>query len=79
MRDEARRVQANHVLLRMRNVIINPHVAFNTREAVQQILDTTVENIESFVQGRPLNIAADTPRPQARRKPPEATPPAPAG
>jgi D-lactate dehydrogenase len=47
---------ADHILLRLRNVIITPHSAFNTREAVQRILDTTVSNILSFGQGKPQNV-----------------------
>jgi D-lactate dehydrogenase len=47
---------AGHILLRLRNVIITPHSAFNTREAIQRILDTTVENISAFVQGQEKNI-----------------------
>jgi lactate dehydrogenase-like 2-hydroxyacid dehydrogenase len=47
---------ANHILLRMKDVIITPHSAFNTREAVQRILDTTHENIVAFARGEPLNI-----------------------
>lgn len=50
---------ADHVLLRMRNVIITPHSAFYTREAVQRILDTTVENIVGFLEGRPQNVVND--------------------
>ena len=49
---------ADHVLLRLRNVVITPHSAFNTREAVQRILDTTAENIEQFTGGQPQNIVA---------------------
>jgi D-lactate dehydrogenase len=48
---------ANQVLVHMRNVIVTPHSAFNTREAVQRILDTTVENIEAFAAGNPCNVA----------------------
>lgn len=48
----------NHILLRLRNVIITPHSAFNTREAVQRILDTTVDNIASFVRGEPVNVVS---------------------
>jgi D-lactate dehydrogenase len=47
---------ANHILLRMKNVIITPHSAFNTREAVQRILDTTHENIVAFARGEAVNI-----------------------
>ncbi len=47
---------ADHILLRLRNVVITPHSAFNTREAVQRILDTTLLNIEGFVADRPINL-----------------------
>jgi len=46
---------ADHVLLHMRNVVITPHSAFNTREAVQRILVTTRENIDAFLAGESLN------------------------
>ncbi len=38
----------NHVLIDMPNVIVTPHNAFNTNEALQRILDTDLENIKSF-------------------------------
>jgi D-lactate dehydrogenase len=41
---------ANHVLIDMPNVIITPHNAFNTKEAMQRILDTDIENIKSFIE-----------------------------
>lgn len=47
---------ADHILLRMRNVIVTPHSAFNTRDAVQRILDTTLCNIEDFLRGAPQNL-----------------------
>jgi D-lactate dehydrogenase len=47
---------ADHVLTRLRNVIVTPHSAFNTREAVSRILETTVDNIESYLQGEGQNI-----------------------
>lgn len=46
----------SHVLLRQPNVLITPHSAFNTREAVGRILDTTVQNIASFVRGESQNV-----------------------
>jgi D-lactate dehydrogenase len=45
-----------HILLRMRNVIITPHTAFNTQEAVERILETTVDNIISYADGDPQNV-----------------------
>lgn len=38
----------DHILMRMPNVLITPHNAFNTEEALQRILNTTVENIKGF-------------------------------
>ncbi len=46
----------DHVLLDMPNVIITPHIAFYTREAVAEILKITVENIKSFLAGAPTNL-----------------------
>jgi len=45
-----------HALINMPNVIVTPHTAFNTWEAIQRILDTTVENIISFTKHNPINV-----------------------
>lgn len=52
---------ADHVLIRLRNVIVTPHSAFNTTEAVGRILDTTRENIEGFLHGEPVNVVNEVP------------------
>ncbi len=49
-------VLADHELIVRDNVIITPHTAFNTKEAVQRILDTTISNIHAFIQGSPINL-----------------------
>ena len=36
----------NHLLLTFENVIITPHNAFNSKEALNRIIDTTIENIK---------------------------------
>ncbi len=46
----------NHYLISHPRVIVTPHLAFNTQEAVQRILDATVENIRNFSAGTPSNI-----------------------
>ncbi len=51
-------VLADHVLLRMRNVLVTPHAAFDTREAVQRILETTVEDIREFARSAPRHLVA---------------------
>lgn len=38
------------------NVILTPHNAFNSKEALQWLLQTTLENIEAFFAGNPKNL-----------------------
>ncbi len=48
----------NHVLVTKENVLVTPHNAFNSQEALQRILDVTVENMVSFAQGKAINTVA---------------------
>ena len=41
-------------LLQLPNVIITPHIAFNSVEAGHRIFDTTVKNIDDFFSGREI-------------------------
>ncbi len=49
-------VLEDHELLSMENVLVTPHNAFNSTEALKRILDTTLENIISFLNEKPINI-----------------------
>ncbi len=49
-------VLEDHELLAMENVLITPHNAFNSTEALMRILDTTLDNINSFLNEKPINI-----------------------
>lgn len=51
-----RTLLSNHILQNRENVVITPHIAFDSREALLRILDTTVANIQLFVQGTPQNL-----------------------
>lgn len=42
----------DHILMKMPNVLITPHNAFHTQEALQRILDTTIKNIKNFQEGK---------------------------
>ena len=42
------------------NVIITPHNAFNSREALHLILDVTAENLLAFQQEKPQNTLGDS-------------------
>lgn len=57
---DMRSLLANHVLLHMRNIVVTPHSAFNTREAVGRIITTTIENIQAFAAGTPQNVVNPT-------------------
>jgi D-lactate dehydrogenase len=46
----------DHILMNRENVLITPHNAFNSTEALKKILDVTVENIVHFQQQTPQNI-----------------------
>jgi D-lactate dehydrogenase len=48
----------NHILLHQKNVVITPHNAFDSSEALVRILDTTVENIKEFIKKKPQNVVA---------------------
>lgn len=47
----------DHMLIKMPNVLITPHIAFNSREALVRIVNTTIENINGFISQNPINLA----------------------
>jgi D-lactate dehydrogenase len=57
--EELRIALANNYLIDHPKVIVTPHVAFNTIEAVERIIDTTLENIQSFAAGTPKNTVTN--------------------
>jgi len=46
----------NHILLSKDNVIFTPHIAFYSEEAVERIMEVSVENFQAFIKGQPQNI-----------------------
>lgn len=44
-----------HALLQLPNVVVTQHAAFNTREAIERINDTTVQNITRYWYGETPN------------------------
>lgn len=51
-------LSAEHPLLALDNVLLTPHVAFNTPEATLALLDMTVDNVVSYFRGDPRNVVA---------------------
>jgi D-lactate dehydrogenase len=45
-----------HILLSKDNVVFTPHIAFYSQEALERILETTVQDIVAFASGNPQNI-----------------------
>lgn len=45
-----------HILLRLKNVIITPHCAFNSNESLERLVSVTIENIKAFTEGKPQNV-----------------------
>lgn len=55
--EELKMMLENHILMKMPNVLVTPHNAFNSQEALERILATTLENLKGFLAGSPVNIA----------------------
>ena len=49
-------ISGDNPLLTAKNCIITPHISWASRECRQRILDTTVENVRSFLAGTPKNV-----------------------
>ncbi|WP_159882071.1 D-2-hydroxyacid dehydrogenase [Paenibacillus puerhi] len=47
---------ADNPLLRAPNCIITPHIAWATLEARRRLMDTAVDNVRCFLQGKPANV-----------------------
>lgn len=49
-------IALDHRIIRDEKVVFTPHIAFYSNEAVQRILDVTIENIQSFIKKKPINL-----------------------
>ncbi len=54
--EKLRTIVRSYALMQRDDVIITPHVAFYSVEAEHRIIDTTIENVESFLEGHPQNV-----------------------
>jgi D-lactate dehydrogenase len=54
--EDLRMALRNLTLLRRPDLVITPHMAFDSVEAVERILKTTIENIRAFQAGSPKNL-----------------------
>ena len=49
-------IKADNPLLQAPNCIITPHMSWGAKEARQRIMDITVDNVKSFLDGKPTNV-----------------------
>lgn len=54
--EKLRQLVEDHILIDLPNVVVTPHMAFFTKEAVGRIMQTTVDNIKNFIAGKMENI-----------------------
>lgn len=48
-------LQLNHTLIDLPNVVVTPHIAFNTKEAKSEITQITLQNILGFINNQVIN------------------------
>lgn len=53
--DVIRQTLLNDRLLKLHNVVVTPHIAYNTQEAQERILSITMDNISAFFNGELKN------------------------
>ncbi len=51
----------NTPLLKARNCYITPHIAWATHAARQRLLQVVVDNVASFIAGKPQNVVNGVP------------------
>ena len=49
-------IRSDNPLLKAKNCIITPHMSWGAKESRQRIMDCTVANVRSFLEGKPQNV-----------------------
>jgi glycerate dehydrogenase len=49
-------ILADNPLLTAKNCIMTPHIAWASKEARERLMNTTVENLEAYLNGNPTNV-----------------------
>ena len=49
-------ILGDNPLLKARNILVTPHIAWAAFEPRQRIMETTSQNIAAFLQGKPINV-----------------------
>jgi len=54
--EKLKTILLNHIFIDLDNVIVSPHNAFNTEEALESIVAMTIDNIDGYLKGKPINL-----------------------
>ncbi|MCI2197321.1 MAG: D-2-hydroxyacid dehydrogenase [Eubacterium sp.] len=49
-------IKGDNPLLKAKNCIITPHMSWGSKESRQRIMNTTVDNLNAFLSGNPINV-----------------------
>ena len=49
----------DHPLLHHPRLLVSPHVAWGAEDAVQRLLDSSIDNVEAFLAGRPVHLVEE--------------------
>ena len=49
-------ISEDNPLLKAKNCIITPHIAWAPKESRTRLMNTTIENLEAFIKGFPINV-----------------------
>ena len=49
-------IRSDNPLLTAKNCLITPHISWAPKEARQRILDCTAQNLQAFLDGKPVNV-----------------------
>jgi glycerate dehydrogenase len=49
-------IQSNNILLKAKNCIITPHIAWAPKESRSRLMNIAVDNLAAFLSGKPINV-----------------------
>ena len=49
-------IQPDNPLLKAKNIVLTPHMAWGTLEGRSRLTRTTADNIRAFLDGKPINV-----------------------
>lgn len=49
-------IRGDNPLLKAKNCILTPHISWAPKESRQRIMDTAVENVRAYLDGKPIHV-----------------------